>query len=252
MKIVNNILLRNIRYLITKIVLKDNIYPSNINLAANYIYTQDIEGDYLEFGCFRGESFIDAYLNINKAEKYWLSDKRKKKAFTNNLHNLDFYNKNYNRKFLGFDSFSGLPKPSHIDKDHHLFKEGRYDCSKEEFIKIIKDAKVDINRVQLVEGFYKDTLSDQLKLSLKIEKAAIIMIDCDLKESTSIALNFAKQSLQEGTIIIFDDFNFYKGNVNKGEFGAFEDFKKQNPDIKFRKIFDYGYSGRAFIVTSLI
>ena len=77
------------------------------------------------------------------------------------------------------------------------------------------------------------------------------MIDCDLKESTTLALNFAKPSLQEGTIIIFDDFNFYKGNRNKGEFGAFEDFKNQNPNIIFRRVFDYGYSGRAFIISSV-
>ena len=77
------------------------------------------------------------------------------------------------------------------------------------------------------------------------------MIDCDLKESTTLALNFAKPTLQEGTIIIFDDFNYYKGNENKGEYGAFDDFKSTNPNIKFRRVFDYGYSGRAFIVTNL-
>ena len=76
------------------------------------------------------------------------------------------------------------------------------------------------------------------------------MIDCDLKESTTLALNFAKPTLQEGTIIIFDDFNYYKGNGNKGEYGAFDDFKSTNPNIEFRRIFDYGYSGRAFIVTN--
>ena len=68
---------------------------------------------------------------------------------------------------------------------------------------------------------------------------------------TILALNFARPSFQEGTIIIFDDFNFYKGNSNKGEYGAFEEFKSRNPNIKFRKIFDYGYSGRAFIIANL-
>ena len=74
---------------------------------------------------------------------------------------------------------------------------------------------------------------------------------CDLKESTTLALNFTKSTLQEGTIIIFDDLNYYKGNESKGEYGAFDNFKKENPKIKFRRIFDYGYSGRAFIVTNL-
>ena len=55
------------------------------------------------------------------------------------------------------------------------------------------------------------------------------MIDCDLKESTNYALNFIKPSLQEGTILIFDDFLDYKGSMEKGECGAFEDFKRENP-----------------------
>ena len=54
------------------------------------------------------------------------------------------------------------------------------------------------------------------------------MIDCDLKESTQLALEFIKTSLQEGAIILFDDFLDYKGSMDKGECGAFEDFKKKS------------------------
>ena len=86
---------------------------------------------------------------------------------------------------------------------------------------------------------------------LNIKKSSIILIDCDLKESTKIALEFSKPSLQQGTIIIFDDFNYYKGDTEKGEYGAFEEFKKKNSNIRFRRIFDYGYCGRAFIVSKI-
>ena len=73
------------------------------------------------------------------------------------------------------------------------------------------------------------------------------MIDCDLKESTQLALEFIKTSIQSGTIILFDDFLDYKGNINKGEYGAFKEFQENNPRILFRRAFDYGYRGRAFI-----
>jgi len=53
--------------------------------------------------------------------------------------------------------------------------------------------------------------------------------------------------IQEGTIILFDDFVFFKGSKNKGEYGAFADFRKKYPEILFRRIFDYGYGSRAFI-----
>ena len=71
-----------IRYLFTKLLLKELITETHINIAANYIYTQGIEGDYLEFGCFKGESFINAYKNIKIAEKDWTSIKRASKAYS--------------------------------------------------------------------------------------------------------------------------------------------------------------------------
>jgi hypothetical protein len=69
-----------------------------------------------------------------------------------------------------------------------------------------------------------------------------------LKESTSIALEFIRSSLQKGTIILFDDFHYYKGDINKGEYGAFNDFKNKYPEILFRQILTYGYAGVGFIV----
>jgi hypothetical protein len=57
--------------------------------------------------------------------------------------------------------------------------------------------------------------------------------------------------LQKGTIILFDDFHYYKGDINKGEYGAFKDFKKKYPEIMFRKILNYGYAGVGYIVYGL-
>lgn len=238
MKIIKkDIIINFVRKIVTKIVLKNQIFPSNITLASNFIYTQDIEGDYLEFGCFRGESFIDAYKNIFNAEVFWQSNDRKKKAFSKNVQNLDFYIKKYNRKFFGFDSFKGLPKPEGIDLNHHLFKEGRYDCSKEEFVKIIKRAKLDLSKIKLVEGFYEDSLTQEIKQKLDLNKAAIVMIDCDLYKSTIKVLNFITDLLQEGTIIIFDDWFNYKSNPNKGEQKACYEWLNNNSNIK---LIEYG------------
>ena len=78
------------------------------------------------------------------------------------------------------------------------------------------------------------------------------MIDCDLKSATLLALNFSKDILQKGTIILFDDYIFYKGDQSKGEYAALEEFKKQNPQIKFREAFEYGYGSKAFIVSELV
>lgn len=248
MKINYNFITNLIRIIFTKIILKDKIFPSNINLASNYIYTQDIEGDYLEFGCFKGESFIDAFKNIYKAEKYWLSENTKRKAYSNNYKELEYYKKNFKRKFFGFDSFQGLPKPKGIDAEHHLFKEGRYDCSKNNLINILKKAKINLEQVELIEGFYDKTLNLNLKQKLKINKAAIIMIDCDLYDSTISVLNFIVDLLQNGTIIIFDDWYNYKSDPNKGEQAACKEWLENNPNINLIEYGNNSLTQKMFIV----
>jgi len=43
--------------------------------------------------------------------------------------------------------------------------------------------------------------------------------------------------LQVGSIIISDDYFGYRGSLNKGEAGAFEEFKQNNPGIGFRRVY---------------
>ena len=104
---------------------------------------------------------------------------------------------------------------------------------------------------KIIEGFFENTIKGKSPKDLGIDKARVIMIDCDLKNSASIALEFLKPSLQKGTIILFDDYIFYKGDTNKGEYSAFEDFKGKNSNIKFRSAFEYGYGSKAFIVSDI-
>jgi len=192
-------------------------------------YHDNTFGDYLEFGVFTGSSFNFAMKINKKMEKIF-----KRKIDT---------------QFIGFDSFDGFGEIKPHD-ENPSFKNSFFKVNKKKIIRNIEKNSKKQN-FKLIEGFYQQTLKNKYTNDYGINKSRIIMIDCDLKESTTLALNFAKPSLQEGTIIIFDDFNFYKGNRNKGEFGAFEDFKNQNPNIIFRRVFDYGYSGRAFIISSV-
>ena len=103
---------------------------------------------------------------------------------------------------------------------------------------------------QIIKGFFHSTLSKKPE-DYKIQKARVVLVDCDLKEPTILALNFIKNILQKGTIILFDDYIFYKGDKKKGEYAAFEEFKKNNPNIKFRQAFEYGYGSKAFIVSEI-
>ena len=132
------------------------------------------------------------------------------------------------------------------DDENPSFKDHVFSVNEKKVLQNIKKFSKG-QKSRIIQGFYKDTIENKTTQDLNIDKARVVMIDCDLKESTRLALEFIKPSIQEGTIILFDDYNYFKGNKEKGEYGAFSYFQKKYPKILFRRIFDYGYSGRAFI-----
>tara|TARA_Y100000591_G_scaffold126330_1_gene108219 strand:- start:13 stop:720 length:708 start_codon:yes stop_codon:yes gene_type:complete len=193
-----------------------------------YITAHDkTNGSYIEFGVFTGSSFNFA-MKVNK--------KLNKLLGTNECN------------FVGFDSFQGFGDVSKSDK-HPRFNDEVFSVDEKKILKNIKKNSEN-QKYRIVKGFFDETLKKKPH-DYEIEKARVVMIDCDLKDSALLALNFVKNTLQIGTIIIFDDFIFYKGDESKGEYAAFEEFKKENPNIKFRHAFDYGYGSKAFIVSKI-
>ena len=67
-----------------------------LNKALEFIFKSEIDGDYLEFGVFQGVSLARAI----RANQNW-----KKRTGRNHI-----------QRFIGFDSFEGLP--SFIDGDN--------------------------------------------------------------------------------------------------------------------------------------
>ena len=185
-------------------------------------------GSYLEFGIFTGSSFNFAMKINKKIEKFFGNSKC---------------------DFVGFDSFNGFGKIK--PEDHHpRFQDNIFSVDENKILKNIKKSSGGQN-YQIIKGFYNETIKDIDPKVYGIKKARVVMIDCDLKEATELALNFLKSILQKGTIILFDDYIYYKGDENKGEFGAFKKFKLENPNLNFREAFEYGYGSKAFIVTNI-
>lgn len=192
---------------------------------AMYITAQeDVRGSYLEFGVFTGSSFNFAMKTNKKIEKI-------------------FGNKNCN--FFGFDSFKGFGEIKDTD-DNPTFKSSLFAVDKNKVLKNIENNSRGQN-YKIIDGYFQETIRNKKTSDYNINKARVVMIDCDLKEATKLALDFIKPILQQGTIILFDDFNYFKGDITKGEYGAFEEFKEKNSNIMFRRIYDFGFSGRAFI-----
>jgi len=180
-------------------------------------------GDYLEFGVFQGTSLNCMYQTVKEAK----------------LHNV---------RFFGFDSFKGLPPIAAIDIENEL-QPGDYACTLESTQRRLTCNGIDWQRTFLVKGWYSDTLTQNFIEDHAIEKASIIMIDCDLYSSAKESLKFCGPLIKDQSFIFFDDWN---SEICQGERRAFENFLKVNPHLNAEEFDSYLPSGRIFLVSNTI
>ncbi len=180
-----------------------------------------VEGDYFEFGLWRGKTFCYAHL---MKQRYRMPKMR----------------------FWGFDSFQGLPEFER-QKDE-IWKAGQFACTQDEFRRVLRRNGFSDSEYELVQGFYSESLNSGLRDRMAGVKAAIVYIDCDLYESTRDVLSFLPPFLQNGTVVCFDDYYNYKGNPGQGEQLAMSGFLASRPDISLLPYLDYAPLGKSFIV----
>jgi O-methyltransferase len=193
-----------------------------IETAFAFASYNEVEGDYLEFGVFRGRTFVTAW---DAACRY-------------RMDKMHFY---------AFDSFSGLPEISGNDVGGE-FREGQYHAERMDFEKNLRRHKVDRNRVTIVEGLFDETLTGKSREQLPIKRAAVVWIDCDLYASTVPVLNFLSDVLVDGAVLIFDDWFCFKARPERGEQLACSEWLQANPQIRLVPYQNFGWAGRSFIV----
>ena len=196
-----------------------------IDDIADYLVGAEIDGDYGEFGVYRGTTFSYAYKVLSP-----------------------IFSK---MRFIAFDSFAGLPVPKGLDNQDGFtssFFEGQFVCSEEEFIEIMKANNVDLSRVITVKGFFNETLNSSLAKRNNISQFALVWIDCDLYESTVPVLDFITDKIVTGTVIVFDDWHCFRNLPNYGEQKACREWLDNNTGIVLHKLLSIGFHGEAFKV----
>ncbi len=153
-----------------------------------------------------------------------------------------------NMKFVGFDSFEGLPDTeSQFDK-HPKWKKGDYAFG----VDTVKDNLVAGGMPEsdfiLVPGYFDVSLSDENASIHNIKNVAYVHIDCDYYTSAKTALDFIKPYLLDGAILDFDDYFAYASD-NKGEPLALKQWVEENDDIEVRHFSQYGSAGNSFTVS---
>ena len=177
-----------------------------------------IEGYYFEFGCH----------GANTMRMAW--------RHTCHLHQWTF---------VGFDSFEGLPEIASEDRQA-IWEKGKLSTSESEFIRQVTSAGMPRERLRTVRGFYDQSLTPELRDDLLPRKAAMIYVDCDLYRSTVPVLEFVKDFLQPGTVIVFDDWFCFRGDPLRGEQRAWAEFLGRYPDLRFSE-FVQTSEAKAFI-----
>lgn len=178
-------------------------------------------GDYYEFGLFRGYAFLKAY---EYSKQLGIND-------------ISFY---------GFDSFQGLPETQGIDVADGRFFEGQFACSKKDVEKNLSENGMDMSKVALVEGFYEDSLTQELHGKHDFKPASVVLLDCDLYSSTVEALAWVNNYLQDGTILLFDDYFSFGDKDGLGQPKALQEFIEAHDSYSIEHLWRFSHNGNAF------
>lgn len=179
------------------------------------------DGDYYEFGLFRGGSFA-------KAQRTAMAQ-------------------DYRRmRFWGFDSFEGLPEVEGVDDDGNRFFEGQFACSREEVEHRLDEHGVDWTRTALIEGFYEDSLTAELKATHPFRPVSVAVLDCDLYSSTRDVLAWLDDFLVDGSILLMDDWKSFGGGRDSGQPRALHEYLEARAGVDAEPVFDFPQHGRVF------
>lgn len=142
-----------------------------------------IEGFYLEMGVFQGNT-------------------------------INFIAKNKpNQIIYGFDSFDGLPEDWTRD-DTNYFAKGCF---------AIPGLPRVLNNVNLIKGWFNETLPLFKQNLLKDTPIAFLHIDCDIYSSTKTIFDVLGNNIVPGTILVFDELYNYPG-FDRHELKAFYEY----------------------------
>lgn len=206
---------------------RQNLYRAfMLERAFDFVRHNLVKGDYFEFGVYAGTTFQYAY---HAARARGLNTVR----------------------FHAFDSFEGFSEPKGHDDIGHVVQGGRF-CSEEQFLKNVRRAGVPLAHVTTTKGWFADTLEGEgaKKTNEKLgdAKIAAVWLDADLYEPTLSALNFLTPRLQDGTVMMLDNWFLFKGHPGRGERRALAEWLAKNPEITLTPFYHFSWHGTSFIV----
>jgi hypothetical protein len=200
--------------------------------ALDYINYERIPGDVVEFGVFTGLGLAQF------------------------AHGHAFDTKDMVRRFVGFDSFEGLPASAEIHarwqpKDcavnhgwHPMIPVG---APVTPAVTLNLFAACGLEPPALHIGPFAETVGAVVPSAYPT--IALVHLDCDLYESTRDALALASPAFQDGAMLMFDDWFHYRGHPGKGQARALAEFLERQPQWTAVQYRSYATFCQAFILS---
>lgn len=214
-----------------------------LHRAWGHVFSNQLEGAYYEFGVYRGASFrtaVRAYQELAAwARAQTTSDETwRRQAF-------EAYSK-YPHAFYAFDTFSGIPTNA---EGRSAFAAGYYTCSLDEFRRLNREEGIEESvRIRYFQGRFADIAQQHAETLAGLQPAAIVNIDCDLYASARDALDIVMPKLLQGSALLFDDWNNFAADRDRGERRAAQEFLERHPAFSLEPWFPYAHDGQAFLV----
>jgi predicted O-methyltransferase YrrM len=217
---------------ITAQIMRRDARSTTFLSAIDYINYEAIPGDVIEFGVFTGLSLAQL------------------------AHGHGFDPKGMERRFVGFDSFIGLP-PATEGHARWATADCAVNHSWHPRLPIGAPVTADVTRdlfaacglaaPELHVGAFADTVSRVVPS--RYPAIALVHLDCDLFESTREALERSATALQDGSMLMFDDWFHYRGDPRKGQSRAFAEFLDRHPEWLATSYRTYATFCHAFILS---
>lgn len=236
-------------------VYKDTVPLNDSNFIKNvckFVVNECVVGDYYEFGVFKGQTLVAFYVR--------LMDVVKKRIANTGINDREGIALGLRKKirsetiFHAFDSFEGLPPLTPDDEKSSDFAVGQYSSGIEIVRRLAERHGMPASRLRCHEGWFSETCTSEYLRASSLKPAAIIWLDCDLYSSARDALKLVGMLIQDGTMIIIDDWYCFKGHPERGVQKAWSEFINSDEIAQKFKFSDYqndGWARKSFIVNQI-
>lgn len=179
-----------------------------LNLSKSAL-DKKVEGDFVEFGCYKGETSV----LLGKLLQSALYRPLKKSLWL-------------------YDSFAGLPEKTLEDASPAgiNFKQGELLVTKREVLEKLRRSNLDLKAIKIKKAFFSD-LSPETDLPKTI---AFAFLDGDLYSSIKTSLKLVSPKLTNGALVIVHDYN---NPELPGATKAVDEFLREHPDFSLRVYF---------------